>query len=195
MGEEQYLPVLENLTDLNSNIKEEKVQSDKATTNNLVEINDKAWKCNMCEKVIVSMLNLRRHLGVAHKVILSPGQCHICNQMCQRKLSQHFMSTHGMIEVLLGVASCNKCGISVEKRNLPRHNQIVLEKLQKSECGICKKIFSCKLTLKTHIQQVHMKLKKIKCHLCGKRFPQNQNLLLHINGVHKKLKPVQCYIC
>ena len=73
MGEEQYLPVLENLTDLNSNIKEEKVQS----TNNLVEINDKAWKCNMCEKVIVSMLNLRRHLGVAHKVILSPGQCHL----------------------------------------------------------------------------------------------------------------------
>ena len=97
MGEEQYLPVLENLTDLNSNIKEEKVQSDKATTNNLVEINDKAWKCNMCEKVIVSMLNLRRHLGVAHKVILSPGQCQICNQMCKRKLSQHLMSTHGMI--------------------------------------------------------------------------------------------------
>ena len=150
MGEEQYLPVLENLTDLNSNIKEEKVQS----TNNLVEINDKAWKCNMCEKVIVSMLNLRRHLGVAHKVILSPGQCHICNQMCQRKLSQHLMSTHGMIEVLLGVASCNICGISVEKRNLPRHNQIVHEKSQKSECESCKKMFSCKFTLKTHIQQV-----------------------------------------
>ena len=189
------IPVPENLADLNGKIKEEKVQPDKATTNNLAEINENAWKCNMCDKVMVSMLNLRHHLVLVHKVVLSRGQCHICSQMCQRKLSQHLMSTHRMIKVLMGFASCNKCGISVEKRNLKRHNQIVHEKLQKSECDICKKTLSTKLTLKTHVQQVHMKMKKIECHLCGKRFPQNQNLLWHISGVHEKLKLYQCSIC
>ena len=134
------------------NVKNTETVIDKSS--NSAEKSEQRMECNLCGKTYIAMLNLRNHLNSAHQLKLERGQCHICKHMCGRQLTQHLLSTHNMTEVLSNFECCDLCGISVEKRNIPRHKKIVHEKEQRQDCDICKKTLSSKGTLKKHVQQV-----------------------------------------
>ena len=75
------------------------------------------------------------------------------------------------------------------ERNIKRLNykSVDLSKINKSQCHICKRIFTGKYSVRAHIRAVHLQVKPNKCELCDYRCFNKCDLTKHMK-VHEKTR-------
>ncbi|KAF4517337.1 hypothetical protein B566_EDAN007291 [Ephemera danica] len=153
--------------------------------------------CELCGKQYKDKANLKVHLQALHFPRKSVYTCEICGAIYSVLTSfRHHKFTHEP------KATCEICGIKVNKRHLVNHMKIHTEK-PSIPCKYCGRLFSTRLNCTLHEQKRHEGV-KLYCSICtGLTFKSVQSLekhnLKHERGeeiiLPKNLRPVQCSIC
>ncbi len=161
--------------------------------------NRKMFPCSICERIFTSKDHAKRHMLIhsnEHKT-----ECPICKSMVA-DVKGHIRYVHDKI----GKEECPKCGVKVkhlnkhmdsihgekskhQKVSCPECKVLLLPESmkdhllihsggQKSQCPICKDIFS---NVRDHVHNVHEKKKKENCPACGAKV---KHLELHMTKHH-----------
>ena len=172
------------------------------------DLNRKMFPCPKCEKSFTSKSHVDRHM-LSHSDE-QKTRCTVCNKMIVN-LRIHMLFVHDKQER----QECPECGIKVKHLNLhmkskhgdkkgkvPCHvcqkllkpssmkdHMLIHKGAQKSECPICKQMFS---DVKNHVRYVHEKLEKECCPKCGLKV---KRLKLHMTIHHGEEGKKTCEIC
>lgn len=140
-----------------------------------VDITD--LKCNLCDKKLQSLSELKSHLVNTHKKKMHPE---FTDRVIPFKLSQS------------SVYECQVCGFNFETfGSIERHMNVHFRNYVCKECGTG---FVTKYRLKVHCKSMHAG-GSFPCASCGKVFTTLQKHNNHVNTVHKLLKRFKCTKC
>merc|ERR1719186_31701 len=194
-------------TEIKEEIKEKSVSSQMK-----VEIDGKAYICEICAKSLKSNRNLAVHIKSVHsdegKVTVPCEICsktyssnsirqHIINfhsksenyqcDVCAKEFSNSkYLSNHKIMVHTTGIFSCENCGNIFSNQHYLRRHMVTVHADAKEECAcdICNKTFRNKRFLAHHKKAVHV-LQTVKCVSCGKVYKNEYLLRKHSNKYHK----------
>ena len=161
-------------------------------------------KCDICSKKFNSSVDLKEHISLVHKILISHAN--------KEKKEEHI--EHPYSKMCMICSTLNITISSLEKDKRFFQNQLhywkrkfhavnqrlhklkirIREGVKKSKCDICCKLFKASY-LKRHIETVHEGVRNSHCDKCGKLFTSSQILKNHIKSVHEGIKDHFCHIC
>ena len=198
--------------ELSKTEKKEEIKEEIVSSAMKVEINGKAYICEICAKSLKSKRNLSVHIKSVHSdegKITVP--CEICSKTySSNSIRQHFinfhrksenyqcdvcakefsnskyLSNHKIMVHTTGIFSCENCGNIFSNQHYLRRHMVTVHADAKEECAcdICNKTFRNKRFLAHHKKAVHM-LQTVKCVSCGKVYKNEYLLRKHSNKYHK----------
>ena len=163
-------------------------------------------KCDMCDKTLVSVVNLKRHIKQIHekseklfpaakiKIPAKKSKCTLCSK--EVVYMDSHLKTHSINEKV----KCEACEkIFKNYSGLSVHEKRVHGSKHKLKCNVCDKTYFTVNVLKLHVLRAHDKKKTITCEVCNMKFKTSRELSLHISRIHKKMKekkiPERCKTC
>ncbi len=166
----------------------------------LEKIEEKQFKCYICDRQFFSKASVDRHVGRFHKGKRShpksKSSCEICDVKFSNSnaLSVHNYRNHN--DEKIGGYKCKLCTYTGKKKYLLNQHVISVhsngrERFQCAFCGM--KIL--KYGMKKHVQAVHLNMRKFSCEQCGEGFKLKANLKKHVETVHERLKRERCDLC
>ncbi|KAL0853021.1 hypothetical protein ABMA27_012802 [Loxostege sticticalis] len=171
----------------------------------------KKYRCNKCEHVMLTLVNMRKHVS-AH---IDKFYCDACkrNFKNQTKLRKH-MQTHQLydcpecsqqftkIKLLrhraekhgVELPTCNICGYKTIKQSLlVNHQRRVHMNERTIPCPHCDMKFFLLCDLRHHMVR-HDPIKKYECKFCKKNYPRLETLKRH-ERIHTGDKRKVCTLC
>ncbi|XP_065357727.1 zinc finger protein weckle [Calliphora vicina] len=180
---------------------------------------NKHWPCPACDKVLLSLFNLERHVRI-HMPLESRKtiKCPECDNRytSNAQLDTHVRYKHKNEKPFI----CEECGLCLRTNSNLRQHMLIHTDIAPYECEVCKKKFKNKTRLKTHLDihspnkhvcnicglqlnsratlnrhfLVHSDEMQHKCDYCGKAFKRAKALKNHLL-LHTGLKPYSCDFC
>ncbi|XP_062046300.1 histone-lysine N-methyltransferase PRDM16 isoform X3 [Lepus europaeus] len=172
-----------------------------------------AFRCEDCDELFQSKLDLRRHKKYACGVVgaaldeglaegLQPqglggggdGQAHECKD-CERMFpNKYSLEQHMVVHTEEREYKCDQCPKAFNwKSNLIRH-QMSHDSGKRFECENCVKVFTDPSNLQRHIRSQHVGARAHACPDCGKTFATSSGLKQH-KHIHSTVKPFICEVC
>ncbi|XP_058530412.1 histone-lysine N-methyltransferase PRDM16 isoform X1 [Ochotona princeps] len=173
-----------------------------------------AFRCDECDELFQSKLDLRRHQKYACGVVgatldeglgqgLQPpglgggggdGQAHECKD-CERMFPDKYsLEQHMVVHTEEREYKCDQCPKAFNwKSNLIRH-QMSHDSGKRFECENCVKVFTDPSNLQRHIRSQHVGARAHACPDCGKTFATSSGLKQH-KHIHSTVKPFICEVC
>lgn len=144
----------------------------------------KAHKCNECEKSYVHKRTLQSHVKKAHKGF-NKFQCDECTKCYTEKydLKRHIDAAHKGISP----HCCKDCGKTFMRSDQLKHHQNVTHEGIRFNCEVCGKTFPRKDYLERHHMITHEGIVPFKCKECGKRLTTKAGLMRHRKSLHSKI--------
>ena len=166
---------------------------------------NKAIKCDTCQKIFSYRWDLKNHLNTVHNKV-KKHKCDVCFKPFAKlyNLKVHVTTIHDR-EKRFKCEFCDKC--FSQKSHQVRHVDsfhIKGYKTFKFACAICNKKFEEKVYLDNHKGKFHSQISVFTCDLCGKCFNHETDFHWHKNVVHKnetgdfkkvQKKTVECETC
>ncbi|XP_036682028.1 histone-lysine N-methyltransferase PRDM16 isoform X2 [Balaenoptera musculus] len=175
---------------------------------------DPTFRCDACDELFPSKLDLRRHKKYACSSVgavlyegladeLKPeglggggsdGQAHECKD-CERMFpTKYSLEQHMVIHTEEREYKCDQCPKAFNwKSNLIRH-QMSHDSGKRFECENCVKVFTDPSNLQRHIRSQHVGARAHACPDCGKTFATSSGLKQH-KHIHSTVKPFICEVC
>ncbi|XP_023301783.2 zinc finger protein weckle isoform X1 [Lucilia cuprina] len=180
---------------------------------------NKHWPCPACDKVLLSLFNLERHVRIHVPLEVRKNiKCPECDNRytSNAQLETHIRYKHKNEKPFI----CEECGLSLRTNSNLRQHMLIHTDVAPFECEVCKKKFKNKTRLKTHMDihspnkhvcnicglqlnskatlnrhfLVHSDEMQHKCDYCGKAFKRAKALKNHLL-LHTGLKPYSCDFC
>lgn len=123
-------------------------------------MNYKHWPCPACDKVLLSLFNLQRHVRI-HVPLEARNtiKCLECDQLytSNAQLEAHVRQKHKNEKPFI----CEECGLCLRTNSNLRQHMLIHTDLAPFECEVCKKKFKNKTRLKVNLICLNKKLKRI----------------------------------
>ena len=157
-----------------------------------IEMHNKIYQCDQCEKSYTDNDNFKRHLRVVHSDIIY--NCDICEFKVKQadRLKEHILIHEGEFRY-----PCDKCGGKyVTSSLLRRHHKNVHPATPPVICELCKKVFKRRKKLDAHITNLHLNERPYHCEkdMCNKQFSSQWALNNHLKN-HAALRQHVCEVC
>ncbi|XP_067675261.1 zinc finger protein 431-like [Haliotis asinina] len=145
-------------------------------------IDEKPFKCKLCDAQFIEHWSLRLHVDTVH-LDTRPYLCTVCGKTFKTNVA---LEVHSLIHVEAKKVSaeCKICQKMVKLNAMYTHMKSHEEK--KFLCNFCGKRFSLKHQLTNH-EKSHLGLKAHACDLCDKRFTLPHQLRAH-RKTHSEFK-------
>lgn len=136
------------------------------------------YPCNRCDKVYTTNSNLKYHIEKTHEGATKMRMLRCPH--CPERFSEHFRKLKHLKDVhgITFTFECEICkSVFPSRRALTMHTNKF--HTQKTQCGVCKKSFSCVTTLKKHMVS-HTGERNYVCALCQKAYRHQKSLKQHM---------------
>lgn len=153
-------------------------------------IQERKFKCQMCNKSFDHKSNLRRHIVSIHDKV-KKFKCKLCAQMYRYKwnLKYHVKQHKGP-----KIYTCYKCNKAFAlKSNLVKHIKHHLEDV--NQCKICYEVFQEKETLEEHVKSHQNRRFKCPGASCERIFTSLTRMRNHIDMKHENENLYKCKKC
>ncbi len=174
----------------------------------MVHLNQKNFKCDLCDKAFVMNATLAKHVREVHAAekVHKCDNCgvgfnraynlvrHVRNSSCKLSLLEK-KKTRGPKQESTEDAphKCETCGRGFGRyANLKRHVLSCL-KIKTIQCGVCEKKFISQAALKFHMT-CHSESRNYTCEFCGRAFKWLNGMKDHVKR-HLNEKAFVCNIC
>lgn len=171
-------------------------------------IQERKFKCQMCNKSFDHKSNLRRHMASTHD-LQKKYKCKFCSRVYRYKwnLKSHLRQHKGpkiltcshctkgfalksklskhLKQHLGDVKQCHICFEVFEERELLEEHEKSHQN-RKFKCPSCERIFTSETRMRTHIDMKHEGENLFKCKKCLKVFADETRFYLHERSVHHK---------
>lgn len=172
------------------------------------KMHDKHWPCPSCDKVLLSLYNLERHVRI--HIPLEVRQTIKCPECDNRYTSNAQLETHVRYKHKNEKPFiCEECGLCLRTNSNLRQHMLIHTDIAPYECEVCKKKFKNKTRLKVRFGdlkekfilsvnnclrlQTHMDIhspNKHICNICGlqlnSRATLNRHFLVHSDEMQHK---------
>ncbi|GFR59293.1 zinc finger protein 354A [Elysia marginata] len=182
---------------------------------NTVHMGEKRSSCETCGEKFFNSLERKKHEYVKHGGEFPGLKCKICGKMCRSVMGReshylkHTAEERAAHNVVIAMAICDICGMSMRRKALPHHRREHLS----FKCEVCGKEVKGRNALYQHMQ-IHRKAEgrpqrsvtqpvkerdtesgeTYECNICSKTFLTRTGFIAH-KVVHTKEKPFRCNIC
>ncbi|XP_023243759.1 zinc finger protein 62-like [Centruroides sculpturatus] len=148
----------------------------------------KHFRCDICDKLLISKGNLERHNKTHHQV---SHCCKICkkNFQTKSKLRKH-QRTHSVDRPF----KCDVCEKGFRTNGQLKSHRKTHSDQYKYSCQVCNKSFKTKRSLTVH-KMIHNKDLNHSCQICNKYFKTERYLRKHARTHEDKRDKYFCDIC
>lgn len=143
----------------------------------------KRYKCNICDKVIIALANMKKHINTHTKIY----NCDTCKKEFRNKSK---FSKHMLVHKLY---DCPECPGKFLRVDIMFH-RADMHGLPLPTCGICGYRTERSCQLLKHQRRVHMTEKTVPCPQCDMKFFEISSLNQHLIR-HNPVKKYQCRFC
>ncbi|XP_066254704.1 transcriptional repressor CTCF-like isoform X16 [Euwallacea similis] len=180
-----------------------KAHRDKYHNDRFDRLQDKTFKCKICNKIVQSYQTVLDHINTKHTKY-STYRCNICsNSYHSSSVLKNHMRRHDKPQVnLIKVTyACGKCqkeystAESLEAHNITSHTEHYDKTAEgKFQCKYCPKLVVAKISIEEHLNFAHLNDKKWICFKCGKNCYSQISLKRH-EVVHEEKRDLKCEKC
>ncbi|XP_076061258.1 uncharacterized protein LOC143037022 isoform X2 [Oratosquilla oratoria] len=149
----------------------------------------KPHQCCQCDKAFRFPDELRKHLGVIHRM-KDPFYCSECSEAF---VSIYQLKEHMIVHRKKQNFSCTECNATFRMRSSLKKHKLYHNGERPHKCATCHLSFQSHSVLQSHII-THTTIKPYKCSLCDKSYSKTKELRLHIME-HTGERPVKCPHC
>lgn len=169
------------------------------------ELEEKPFKCHVCEKVYKTQPALNTHLKTSHPEE-QPFECPYCKKryLIERKLDAHQRNCSKRPKIPGEHKSkqkfvCPICGILASTDHIKNHSSKTGEKPtthpQNYICDLCGVTTSSRASIANHMRYQHLNI-QAKCKHCHGSFKNPSALARHIRRTHaEKTRAYRCRLC
>ncbi|XP_038671884.1 zinc finger protein 28-like isoform X1 [Scyliorhinus canicula] len=149
---------------------------------------EKRFKCHICDKGFVNSTKLLRHR------MIHTGEKPFRCDVCEKSFSQFAtLRQHQQVHTGEKPFTCEVCDKSFSVSSTLRQHKHTHTGEKPFMCKICNKSFSWSSHLRRH-QRIHTGEKAFKCEVCDKSFTRSSSLSGH-RRLHTGEKPFTCEVC
>lgn len=151
-----------------------------------------AYKCETCDKVFKSVLNMQTHVRQTHSGIYM-HRCYQCDERFKTKGSKinHMREDHGVVFADLKCDACNRTFKNNDGLRIHRKRDHLMER--RFQCELCDRRFFTAGMLKEH-EVTHTGLREFKCEVCLKSYSRKFALREHMRS-HTGDRRFKCSYC
>ncbi|XP_049784109.1 uncharacterized protein LOC126185676 [Schistocerca cancellata] len=161
----------------------------------------KLFQCHICNRILTTQSNLKRHLLKHEKCTVGSIICELCNEQLVDRvhLKQHLKVQHQQY------VKCAFCDKEFSNMKLCRDHELTHPERATYKCDICNQMFVTEGRLKNHKELIHDDLCDtfrdndfFKCHICFKTLRTHHNLKRHLTNHEKppvSVSSVPCNLC
>ncbi|XP_049794633.1 uncharacterized protein LOC126204249 [Schistocerca nitens] len=159
---------------------------------------EKLFECHICNRILTTQSNLKRHLLKHEKCTVGSIICELCNEQLVDRvhLKQHLKVQHQQY------VKCAFCDKEFSNMKLCRDHELTHPERATYKCDICNQMFVTEGRLKNHKELIHDDLCDtfrdndfFKCHICFKTLRTHHNLKRHLTNHEKPPVSVSCNFC
>ncbi|XP_047104588.1 uncharacterized protein LOC124740672 [Schistocerca piceifrons] len=162
---------------------------------------EKLFECHICNRILTTQSNLKRHLLKHEKCTVGSIICELCNEQLVDRvhLKQHLKVQHQQY------VKCAFCDKEFSNMKLCRDHELTHPERATYKCDICNQMFVTEGRLKNHKELIHDDLCDtfrdndfFKCHICFKTLRTHHNLKRHLTNHEKppvSVSSVSCNLC
>uniref|UniRef100_A0A087XXQ5 Si:ch211-263k4.2 n=1 Tax=Poecilia formosa TaxID=48698 RepID=A0A087XXQ5_POEFO len=171
---------------------------------------EQMYRCEDCDELFSSTLELRRHqkyscssAGSIFDALRedfkqeredSDEPIHECKDCEKIFPNEYSLGQHMIVHTEEREYKCDQCPKAFNwKSNLIRH-QMSHDSGKRFECENCDKVFTDPSNLQRHIRSQHVGARAHTCPECGKTFATSSGLKQH-KHIHSSVKPFICEVC
>ncbi|XP_049861395.1 uncharacterized protein LOC126355181 [Schistocerca gregaria] len=162
---------------------------------------EKLFECHICNRILTTQSNLKRHLLKHEKCTVGSIICELCNEQLVDRvhLKQHLKVQHQQY------VKCAFCDKEFSNMKLCRDHELTHPERATYKCDICNQMFVTEGRLKNHKELIHddqcdtfRDNDFFKCHICFKTLRTHHNLKRHLTNHEKppvSVSSVSCNLC